>query len=414
MKNEFSGFYSPTDEQLNSAWHADDTLFVFDTNTLLNLYSYAEQTRNDFFKILDNIEAKIWIPHQVALEYQMRRLSIIRNEKDIFSKINKHLVKIDDVLTKDFKQLSLDKRLPTLHTKTDKFHSDLKKLISSYRRSVTTLDNKQPNVRSHDKIRDRIDELFTDKVGSKPTEQKWLDDLYKDGKVRYENKMPPGYKDANKSKQSNNKFQFSGLSFQREYGDLILWKQLLEHAKMNEGIKSVIFISDDAKEDWWYIIDAQGEKTIGPRAELRQEICEESDIDLFTILNTSDFLKSGKNLLNIDVNEMSVTEALDTFSENLNKSEVISHNQALAQALTKYEELDNIKSTNYDDIFSNKVRNYLIHSSPSDNKWNKAESNLFADYFKDMDKFKPVDYARIIELIKKLKENDESKGSDKE
>jgi hypothetical protein len=84
------------------------------------------------------------------------------------------------------------------------------------------------------------------------------------------------------------------------------------------------------------------------------------------------------------------------------------------QALTKYEELDNIKSNNYDDIFSNKVRNYLIHSSSSDNKWNKAESNLLADYFKDMDKFKPVDYARIIELIKKLKENDEGIDSDKE
>ncbi|MBE4223283.1 hypothetical protein HJ016_23945 [Vibrio parahaemolyticus] len=52
MKDKFKGFYSPTDTQIEDAWKDDSTIFVFDTNVLINLYGYAEQTRKDFFDVL--------------------------------------------------------------------------------------------------------------------------------------------------------------------------------------------------------------------------------------------------------------------------------------------------------------------------------------------------------------------------
>ncbi|WP_370622862.1 PIN-like domain-containing protein [Vreelandella alkaliphila] len=52
---------------------------MFDTNVLLNLYGYAKQTREDFFSILQSINEKLWIPYHAGLEYQRRRLNIIRN-----------------------------------------------------------------------------------------------------------------------------------------------------------------------------------------------------------------------------------------------------------------------------------------------------------------------------------------------
>ncbi len=91
--------------------------------------------------------------------------------------------------------------------------------------------------------------------------------MYADGKIRYENKIPPGFKDAEKaSKGEDSYYYFDGLRFERQYGDLILWKQLLLKAS-DENVDNIIFITDDSKEDWWYKINSNGNKTIGPLAQ---------------------------------------------------------------------------------------------------------------------------------------------------
>ena len=61
-------------------------------------------------------------------------------------------------------------------------------------------------------------------------------ELCKEGKYRYEQQIPPGYKD-----KSNKK----GMS---KY-DLFIWKQILKYAYSVR--QDVIFISNDVKGDWW-------------------------------------------------------------------------------------------------------------------------------------------------------------------
>ena len=53
MKIEFIGFYVPTKEMLKAAWGSEKTLFIFDTNVLIKLYSYQSGTLDDFFSILE-------------------------------------------------------------------------------------------------------------------------------------------------------------------------------------------------------------------------------------------------------------------------------------------------------------------------------------------------------------------------
>ncbi|MDG6614114.1 PIN-like domain-containing protein, partial [Staphylococcus aureus] len=67
----------------------ENALFVFDTNTLLNLYRYQEETKNEFLQVLDKISNRIWIPHHVALEFQRNRLIVICEQKELFSKTKK-------------------------------------------------------------------------------------------------------------------------------------------------------------------------------------------------------------------------------------------------------------------------------------------------------------------------------------
>lgn len=306
MKEIFKGFYSPSDEEIKEAWTDEQTLFIFDTNVLLYLYGYAKNTKNDFFQILEKISNNIWLPYHVGLEYQRNRLKIVKNEKYNFSKIEKSLNDIDLIFTKNITELNLEQRHPELNEKTKVLHTDINNLIKKYKKTLNSWNKKQPCVKSSDEIRKKINKLFENKIGEKPNDQDWLKKIYDDGKQRYENKVPPGYEDK-KEKEKQPNFVYSDLEYIPMYGDLIIWKQIIEKAK-NENIKSIIFISDDVKEDWLYSVDLKGKKEIGARAELRDEIHKQSDINLFTILTTSDFMKEGKANLEIDVSEDSINE----------------------------------------------------------------------------------------------------------
>lgn len=318
MRDCFKGFYNPTEEQLQAAWGSEETLFVLDTNVLLNLYGYAEQTREDFFELLDLLGEKLWIPFHVGLEYQRRRLEVIRDEKGIFNKINENLDKIEKIFKGDFEQLALRRRFPKLQENTEKLHKEIGKSISSYKKSVSYWDEKQPCVRSHDSIREKLNVLTEGKVGEAPESQEWLENIYNEGKERYENKIPPGYKDNNKSKSEQGTFSYNGLKYDRQYGDLILWKQLINKAK-DARIKNVIFVTDDSKEDWWYILESRGKKQIGPHANLQSEIYREANLDIFHMYNTSSFLESGKKILNLGVHDSSIQDANTIFLQSISR-----------------------------------------------------------------------------------------------
>ena len=239
MKNVFKGFHNVNQEKLEELWKDEQTLFAFDANVLLNLYGYAMQTRNDFFNILESIKDNLWIPYHAGLEYQRRRLTVIKNEKSIFNDIENNLEKIQNVFKGDFEQLALKRRFPKLFENTEKLEKEINKSIGNYKKSVLHWNSNQPCVRSHDAIRDQINELFDGKVGSKPENQNWLDDLYKEGAVRFKNQIPPGFKDSGKSKKEEDKsFHYDGLNYERQYGDLILWKQLIAKAN-DENIKNI-------------------------------------------------------------------------------------------------------------------------------------------------------------------------------
>ena len=307
MKKLFSGFYSPSTVKIRNAWKHEKTLFVFDTNILLNLYSYTEEARKDFFKILDGISDRIWLPNHVGLEYQRNRLNVIKNEKYIFQKFKRYLENIEkNINSQEFKELKLDTRLPDLNQKTEELHTNIQNILTDFKNVLETQNGKQPDVRSGDKIRKKLEVYFDNKIGKQFNSQTELNTLYKDGKDRYDNNIPPGYKDA-KIKKDDKEFTYGGLNYIPMYGDLIIWKQIIEESNKPD-IKSVLFITDDTKEDWWYIIDSSGEKRIGVRAELREEIEREANISLFDVMTTSSFMEDGKKYLELDVSDDSIDE----------------------------------------------------------------------------------------------------------
>ena len=125
MKKLFNGFYTPNKDEIKKSWFDKKTLFVFDTNVLLNLYRYTETTRDDFFQIIDNISEKVWMPYHVGLEYQRNRLTVIKSEKAIFNNLQEYVNIIEKTLdTSKLQEMKLKQRLPELDNKIKKMQKN--------------------------------------------------------------------------------------------------------------------------------------------------------------------------------------------------------------------------------------------------------------------------------------------------
>jgi hypothetical protein len=216
---------------------------VFDSSALLNMYRYPRQARTDLFSVLHSISDRLWMPHQVALEFQENRLAVISDQVSRFKEVKAIISEAESKIKSQFEQLQLDKR----HSSIDPgpFIGRVTRVVRDFSEKLETLEKDQPDVYQDDDIWKQLDELYAGKIGS-PLSSKTLESLYKEGEERYRRRVPPGYMDQSKEREV---YRYQDLMIEKQYGDFILWRQLFEEVQSNK-IKSVIFVTDDEKEDW--------------------------------------------------------------------------------------------------------------------------------------------------------------------
>lgn len=291
MRDLFPGYYRLNEEDFSDLW--ENCMFILDTNVLLNLYRYSEESRSDFLKVLHKIQTRLWVPHQVALEFQENRTKVIEEQEKKFDSIKGIL---EDNQSRIIGELS---KFPSVNH--EKIIDKMSRLFSEFLEEIKPLKAKQLKSNDHDYIRDTIDNLFKDKIGEPPTKLE-LKDIYEEGEERYKINYPPGFKDQ-QSKKSKDSYLCNGMAFKREYGDLILWKEILKEVKIRNW-KHVIFITDDAKEDWWR--KEQG-KIIGARPELVEEISK-AGVSVFYMYTPEHFLKYTKEYIEVDIKQESIQQ----------------------------------------------------------------------------------------------------------
>lgn len=209
--------------------------------------------------------------------------------------------------------LQLDRRHSSIDPSA--FLGSVQKLFDDFSEHLKESEEGYTDVCDADKLRDEISSLLDEKVGLPPNDQKELDDIYTEGESRYKNGVPPGFMDWQKGKGPDPAgFSYGGLFFRAVYGDLIIWKQIVKHVK-DAKIQSVIFLTDDNKEDWWMVVESQGPKTIGPRPELTDEIKREAGVELFYMYNSEQFMKMAEQHLNVQVREESINQVRDLIVE---------------------------------------------------------------------------------------------------
>lgn len=282
MKNSFLGYYRPTDSEFTILW--DNCIFSFDANVLLNLYRYSTSTCDELLNILDKISDRLWLPFQVGQEYQENRLEVIQKQRNAYGDIQKYIVQTQGNIESYFGNYI---KHPFLKVKSivDKINS----LFSGIIKELKDQEVGHPDLIAYDTLRDRITMLFNGKLGGAYTLER-LKNIYEEGEKRYEKRIPPGFSDSERKKGEN------------KYGDLVLWFQLIEKAK--EEQKPFIFITDETKEDWWWIFRG---RTIGPRPELIKEFYSKTNQNIY-IYSSDQFMEYVRQYLQKDVEETAISE----------------------------------------------------------------------------------------------------------
>lgn len=284
MKKQLAGYYELSQEDFDFLW--ENGLIILDTNVLLNFYSSSQATRKDFLDILKIFSTRLWIPYQVQLEFQRKRDTKIEELKNAYYSLISFLERDEAGLRNKLSEYPF--------IDTQEFQNQITTLFLSEKNDLQDLEKSHPDYDSNDPIQDELTDLFTGKTGEKYPDSK-LQEIYTTGEERYKVKKPPGYKDQEKSKRSSH----------NQYGDLIVWFELIDKARSSE--KPIIFVTDDDKEDWWFI--KKGRK-YGPRSELIEEIQTKAGV-LFWIYNSDRFLVHSKERLKQPLDRRTLSEIRD-------------------------------------------------------------------------------------------------------
>ena len=276
MREKFSSYYRPEEEWFSKLWQ--DCTFVLDANVLLNLYRYSQDTSEQFLTLLESIQERLWLPYQAALEYQQRRLDIISSETRAYTDALALSEKLKDSLTSSRRHPFADEKLV----------ENTLELLGKLEDDLKERQEEREKLLSHDPLQIRIGNLFTGRVGDYPQEE--VDqEIASRGDERFAREVPPGYMDKSKSGD-------------RKYGDLKIWLEIIDYAKREN--KDIVFITDDAKEDWW--LEHRG-RIIGPRPELIDEISVKAGVS-FYMYRPSVFMQYANEHLHQEIKPESIVE----------------------------------------------------------------------------------------------------------
>ena len=218
MHPELAHYYPLSEERL-TAVHAESTI-VLDASALLHSYRLRDRALEAWFATLTALSDRVWVPHQAGLEYHRNRLKVIDDQlglvRGIENEVGKAFKGIEGELSKRAKDVSRCRLLD--NSELDQALADAR---SSFEELITTARSRSVSLReaqaAEDQTGDRLTKLLDGKVGDRLTN---LTDIYKDGKERYRNEVPPGYRDL-ATKRLDHEL----------YGDLVIWKEVLREVQ---------------------------------------------------------------------------------------------------------------------------------------------------------------------------------------
>lgn len=314
-------------------WESDP-LIVLDANVFLRLYNHLPEIIIQYIEVLNSVKDKIWLPAQVFKEFE-------KNHKKAHSRnFNKYRLFLQQI------QSSIERNKNTLEGEFIKYLELKYPLIDELKGQMTILIDQmyKATIDYEENIKQQIDE--NTEVLKKDAVKKFVHELaesgsigqhfsfaetislYQEGEIRFKYLIPPGYIDNKKDAKDSTK--------EDKFGDLIIWKQVLNKAKSEN--KSVILVTDETKEDWW---EKEDKQLVCARYELSREFSETVGENFIQL--------TGQNLFRY-VSKLHQIK-IDTHSMFLEQ-----YSTGIIEELFHGEDWSEILNSNYD------LETYLIHS----------------------------------------------------
>lgn len=312
MKEQFRGLIGYDENEIKELW--ENAIFVVDTNILINFYKYtSKSSTQSLLSILKKLKDndRLWIPHQVALEYFFNYEGNMSKQHEGFKFLNSELLKLKESAEKVLKRVNSDH--PYIDTSKFEFYvEEIEKSNDNLENAVEEEINLLPDSK---KISSDLLELISGIVGESYNQQR-IDEIEKEGKTRYAKLIPPGFDDFGKKGKDEYR-TYGQMTYQQHYGDLIVWKQMLDKANSTDQPKPLIFLTEDRKKDWWEL--DRNDNIKRPHPQLIQEFTDKVGRS-FYIYKTDRFVELARKYLDGTITEEQV-QNVSVQVENIRKVE---------------------------------------------------------------------------------------------
>ncbi|MDX2544455.1 PIN domain-containing protein [Streptomyces sp. WI04-05B] len=266
------------------------SMIMLDTNVLLSLYRATPSARNEMLQTLKATQERLWIPHQVALEFHRNRLNVANDQINFYTQTIKSVEVLKQQTLQKISEFadrcSLDEA--SKERMKDSAIEAFGFTIAEIERHQGRFDLGISTILNQDPILDELSVIFDGKIGP-PFKAEELTKVLQEAERRVSEEIPPGYKDG--SKVSN------------KFGDYILWEQTLIESE-SRGV-DILIVSNDMKDDW---VERFLGFAIGPRNELAVEMRSRAGVNL-NMMTFPLFLEAAKRHLQTEVSLQTLAQA---------------------------------------------------------------------------------------------------------
>ncbi|GAA1867269.1 PIN-like domain-containing protein [Asanoa iriomotensis] len=287
------------------AWWAKDPepgpfvregLIVLDANALLHLYRVTPTAREQILATLAEVQERLWIPHQAAVEFHrnredavLGRLSQFREVRQVLkdatrkaaAEVRRAVLRLNDLRQANMTDRTWDPNANGLDEGS--IVARLDGVMDNALVELSVLEAEHDlgpkDLLTGDPVLKRLDSITTGRIGAPYTHAKHRRLVEEATSYRFPNLIPPGYKDAARKPTAY-----------RAAGDYVLWCQIMDYTAVQARGRMIVLVTNDVKEDWW-VLDKNGRAERG-RPELRQELFEHSQTPMLQ-MTLSDFLEAA-------------------------------------------------------------------------------------------------------------------------
>jgi hypothetical protein len=129
------------------------------------------------------------------------------------------------------------------------FRDELKTLLDQTTALTRDIDPKRPESAAQQL------HTFLDKYALLSNLSPIMSRAITEGPFRHAHGIPPGHGDARKARKSADGREETRSGSGNQFGDLIIWLEILEHANVMQAEEIVLITRDNTKEDWVYLPD---------------------------------------------------------------------------------------------------------------------------------------------------------------